>query len=59
MNNYADNNTVLNAHKQPTVLTAEVESETTLNWFDDNSGKLQAIVGGKNLIWTQEFQCRW
>ena len=50
MYNYTDNNTVLNAHKQPTVLTAEVESETILNWFDDNSGKLQAIVGGKNLI---------
>ena len=35
--NYADDNTVLYAHKQLTVLKAVVESETeiTLNWFDD------------------------
>ena len=52
--NYADDNTVSYAHKQVTVLKSVVEEETqtTLNWFDDNQmqanpGKFQAIVGGK------------
>ena len=54
MYNYADDNTVSYTHKQLTVLKAVIESETetTLNWFDDNQmqanpGKFQAIVGGK------------
>ena len=54
MYNYADDNTVVYAHKQLTVVRDVVESETqiSLNWFDDNQmqanpGKFQAIVGGK------------
>ena len=50
MYNYADNSTVSYAHKHFAVLTAVVQSETeiTLNWFDDNPGNFQAIVGGKS-----------
>ena len=54
MYNYANDNTVVYAHKQLTVVKDVVESETqiSLNWFDDNQmqanpGKFQAIVGGK------------
>ena len=54
MYNYADDNTVSYAHKQVTVLKSVVEEETQtpLNWFDDNQmqanpGNFQAIVGGK------------
>ena len=52
--NFAEDNTVSYAHKQVTVLKTVIESETqtTLDWFDDNQmqanpGKFQAIVGGK------------
>ena len=54
MYNFAEDNTVSYAHKQVTVLKIVIESETqtTLDWFDDNQmqanpGKFQAIVGGK------------